>query len=64
MCFSITDFDAEEKDDSSHILITAIDAMGRPEQTKRFDRKTNYDYGKWVQVGYLKIPNRMVVSMS
>ena len=51
MFISITDFYIEETDDS-HILITSIDAMGQPEETKRFD-KSNYDYGKWNQVGYL-----------
>ena len=50
-----------ETDDSSHILITVIDEMGRPEETKRFDRKTSDDFGKWIQVGYLKIMNGMVV---
>ena len=52
MFISITDFDNEETDDS-HILITLIDAMGKPEDTKRFNRRTNYD-GKWIQVGYFK----------
>ena len=56
MFISIADFDMKETDDS-YILITLIDARGKPEETKRFDKKTNYDYGKWVQVGYLKIPN-------
>ena len=47
---SITDFDIAEKDDS-HISITMIDAMGKPEITKIFD-KTNYNDGKMIQVGY------------
>ena len=50
MFISITDFDIEKTDDS-HILITLIDAMGQPEETKRFD-KSNYDHGKWNQDGY------------
>ena len=54
MFISITDFVIDEDDDFSHILITVIDSMGRPEQTKRFDRKTNYYNGEWIQVGYLK----------
>ena len=58
---SVIDFDMKETDDSSHILITVIDEMGRPEETKRFDRKTSDDFGKWIQVGYLKIMNGMVV---
>ena len=52
MFISITDFDMEEADDS-HILITLIDAMAQPEETKRFDKRTNYDYGKWIQVGHI-----------
>ena len=52
MFISITDLDIEETDDS-HILITLIDATGKPEDTKRFNRKTNYD-GKWIQVWYFK----------
>ena len=40
----------KETDDSAQILITVIDLMGKPEETKRFDKKTNYEYGKWVQV--------------
>ena len=56
MFISITDFDKEETDDS-HILITVIDAIGQPEETKRFDKKTNNDYGYWIQVGHLKIRN-------
>ena len=51
MFISITDFYTEETDDA-HILITSINAMGQPEETKRFD-KSNYDYRKWNQVGYL-----------
>ena len=59
MFISITDFDKEETDDS-HILITVIDAIGQPEETKRFDKKTNNDYGYWIQVGHLKIRNWIV----
>ena len=51
MFIVIIDFDMKETDDS-HILITSIDAMGQPEETKRFD-KSNYNDGKWNQVGYL-----------
>ena len=51
MFILIKDFDIEQTDDS-HILITLINAMGQPEETKRFD-KSNYNYGKWNQVGYL-----------
>ena len=61
MFISITDFDMEEKFDSSRILITVIDEMGKPEEIKRFDRNTNYDHEKWIQVGYLKKTNRMVL---
>ena len=64
MFISITDFDTEEAFDSSRILITVIDEMGKPEEIKRFDIYTNYDHGKWIQVGYLKKTNRMVVSGS
>ena len=51
MFISITDFDAEETDDS-HIMITIMDSMGQTEGTKRFDQ-TNYDVEKWIQDGYL-----------
>ena len=51
MIISITDFDIQKTDDSAYILITVIDSMGRPEETKRFD-KTNNDPGKWIQDGY------------
>ena len=54
MFISITDFDKEETDDS-YILITVIDAIGRPEEMKRFDKQTSNDDGKWIQVRYLKI---------
>ena len=40
-----------EETDNSHILITLIDSMGQPEETKRFD-KTNYVFRKWIQDGY------------
>ena len=65
MFISIKDFDTEETDDS-HILITVIDSIGQPEETKRFDQ-TNYDIEKWIQDGYfkeLKISNSMVVLVS
>ena len=55
MFISITDFDMEETDDS-YILIRVINSMGKPEETKRFDKKTNNDW-KWIQVGYLKTTN-------
>ena len=48
---SITDFDTDETDDS-YFLITVIDSLGQPEETKRFDN-TNYDLEKWIQDGYL-----------
>ena len=48
---SIRDFDTEETDDSQ-ILITIIDSMGQPEETKIFD-ETNYDDEKWIQDGFL-----------
>ena len=51
MVISLTDFDADETDDP-YILITLIDSMGQPEETKRLD-KTNYDVEKWIQDGYL-----------
>ena len=60
MFISIIDFDIKEKDNSSYILIIAIDAMGKPEKTQRIDR-TNVEYGKWIQVGHLNLPNFMVV---
>ena len=44
-----------EKVDSSYILITIIDSMGSPEEIKKFDKKTNDDHGKWIQIGSFKI---------
>ena len=41
-------------DDFTNILITVIDSMGNLEQSKRFDRKTNYDKRGWIQDGYFK----------
>ena len=52
MFISIKDFDMEETDDSSHILITAIDSMGKPGEIKRFDKKRNFEYGVWIMLGY------------
>ena len=49
MFISIVDFDVDKTDDS-YILITVIDSMGKPEETRRFDNKTHYDIGKWIQV--------------
>ena len=54
MFISIIDFDIEETDNSTHILITVIDEMGQPERILRFDQKTNSDYGEWIQVGHRK----------
>ena len=54
MFISITDFQ-KDADNFSHILITVIDAMGQPEQTKRFDKNTNFHFGEWIQDGCLKI---------
>ena len=51
MFISISEFQ-KQTDNLSHILVTVIDAMGRPEVTKRFDEKTDLDYGEWIQVGY------------
>ena len=58
MFISITHFNIEESDDS-HISITLIDAMGQPEEPKRFD-KSNYDYEKWNQDGYLRFQERKI----
>ena len=51
MFISITDFDTDETDDS-YFLITVIDSLGQPEETKRFDN-TNYAVEKWIQDGCL-----------
>ena len=56
MFISIIDFDIHETDDSQ-ILITILDTMGKPEDTKIFDKNTNYDNGNWIQVGYFQKPN-------
>ena len=55
MFIFIKDFVTEEIDDFTNIMITAIDSMGNLEQSKRFDRKTNYDNSEWIQDGYFKI---------
>ena len=51
MFISIVDFDVDKTDDS-YILITVIDSMGQPEETKRFDNKTHYYIEDWIQVGH------------
>ena len=55
MFIFIKDFVIDEFDDFTNILITLIDSMGNLEQSKRFDRKTNYDKREWIQDGYFKI---------
>ena len=52
MFISITDFDKTETYDSSHILITVINSMGKPEEIKRFNKKEKFEYGTWIQLGY------------
>ena len=54
MFIFIKDFVTEEIDDFSNLLVTSIDSMGKLEQPKRFDRKTNYDNRGWIQDGYFK----------
>ena len=54
MFIIIKDFVIDELDDFTNILITLIDSMGNLEQSKRFDRKTNYDKREWIQDGYFK----------
>ena len=61
MFISITDFDTDETDDSSHILITVIDPMGEPEEIKRFDKKITDDDRKWIQIGFFKLQKKIVV---
>ena len=55
MFIFIKEFVTEEIDDFSNLLVTVIGSMSELEQTKRFDRKTNYDNRKWIQDGYFKI---------
>ena len=57
MFIIIKDFVIDEIDDFTNILITMIDSMGNLEQSKRFDRKTNFDNKGWIQDGYFKINN-------
>ena len=52
MFIFIKDFVTEEIDDFSNILITDIDPMGKLEQPKRFDRKSNHNNKGWIQDGY------------
>ena len=54
MFIFIKDFVIDEFDDFTNILITVIDSMGKLEQPRRFDRKTNYDKREWIQDGYFK----------
>ena len=54
MFISITDFDIHETDKFSHILITVLDSMSKPEQIKRLDKKA---INEWIQVGFLKVSN-------
>ena len=54
MFIFIKDFVTDEIDDFTNILITVIDSMGKLEQPRRFDRKTNYDNREWNQDGYFK----------
>ena len=55
MFIFIKDFVIDEFDDFTNILITVIDSMGNLEQSKRFDRRINYDNRGWIQDGYFKI---------
>ena len=55
MFIIIKDFVIDELDDFTNILITVVDSMGKLEQPRRFDRKTNYDNSEWIQDGYFKI---------
>ena len=52
MFISITDFALIETDDSSHILITVINSMGKPEEIKRFNKKEKFEYGIWIKFRY------------
>ena len=52
MFISITDLKMEETDDTTHILVMAIDSMGKPEEIKIFDKKRNFEYGVWIMLGY------------
>ena len=54
MFIFIKDFVIDEFDDFTNILITVIDSMGKLEQPRRFDRKTNYDNKGWIQDGHFK----------
>ena len=58
MFIFIKDFVTEEIDDFSNILITDIDQMGKLEQPKRFDRKSNHNNKGWIQDGYFEITKR------
>ena len=53
MFISITSFITDEKDHFSHIVIMAMDSMGKLERIKRFDKNSNN--GEWIQVWYLNI---------
>ena len=55
MFILIKDFVIDEFDDFTNFLITVIDSMGKLEQPRRFDTKTNYYNKGWIQDGYFKI---------
>ena len=54
MFISIKIFLIDERDNFTHISITSIDSNGEPEQAKKFDRKTDYQNGEWIQAWDLK----------
>ena len=61
MFISIKIFLIDERDNFTHISITSIDSNGEPEQAKKFDRKTDYQNGEWIQAWLFKTPNSMIV---
>ena len=54
MFISVLDLNIEETDDSTYFSVTSMDAMENPEESLRFDHNSNYEYGKWIQVGDAK----------
>ena len=55
MFISIKELNLEKADDNSHILITVLDEIGRPEQTRKFDNKIKDYSDKWIQARHLNV---------
>ena len=50
MFIAITELNIDENDNSTYFSVTSMDAMYSPDESKKFDRNSNYKYGQWFQV--------------